>query len=37
VDNPLFYHESAHMLFGDASASMDGIVAELRAKVAVPA
>ncbi|QDV09834.1 NAD(P) transhydrogenase subunit beta [Planctomycetes bacterium Poly30] len=35
VDNPLFYHESAHMLFGDASASMDGIVAELRAKSAV--
>ncbi len=32
VDNPLFYHDSAHMLFGDASASMDGIVAELRAK-----
>lgn len=32
VDNPLFYHDSAHMLFGDASASMDGIVAELRKK-----
>lgn len=31
VDNPLFYRESAHMLFGDAGTSMDGIVSELRA------
>ncbi len=31
VDNPLFYRDSAHMLFGDAGTSMDGIVAELRA------
>ena len=31
VDNPLFYADAAHMLFGDAGTSMDGIVAELRA------
>lgn len=30
VDNPLFYHEVAHMLFGDASATMDAIVGKLR-------
>ena len=30
VDNPLFYEDAAHMLFGDAGSSMDGIVAALR-------
>ena len=29
VDNP-FYEDAAHMLFGDAGSSMDGIVAALR-------
>jgi NAD(P) transhydrogenase subunit beta len=30
VDNPLFYMEPTHMLFGDAKDSMDKIVAKLR-------
>ena len=30
VDNPLFYEEATRMLFGDALASMDAIVGELR-------
>jgi NAD(P) transhydrogenase subunit beta len=37
VDNPLFYRESAHMLFGDAAASMDAIVAALKEKAPVAA
>lgn len=37
VDNPLFYRDSAHMLFGDASASMDAIVATLKEKAPAPA
>ena len=32
VDNPLFYRDSAHMLFGDAADSMDAIVSALKAK-----
>lgn len=31
IDNPLFYHEATEMLFGDALASMNDIVAGLRA------
>ena len=30
VDNPLFYRDSAHMLFGDAAESMDAIVSALK-------
>jgi len=30
VDNPLFYMEPSHMLFGDAKETMDKIVAQLR-------
>ncbi len=30
VDNPLFYHPSAHLLFGDARDSMDSIVGHLK-------
>ena len=30
VDNPLFYHERTHMLFGDARDSMEAVVAALR-------
>jgi len=30
VDNPLFYEDAAHMLFGDASASMDELVTALK-------
>ena len=35
VDNPLFYEDAAHMLFGDAGSSMDGIVAALRSDAPV--
>jgi NAD(P) transhydrogenase subunit beta len=31
VSNPLFFHENTRMLFGDAKASMDGLVTALRA------
>ncbi len=37
VDNPLFYEDAAHMLFGDAGSSMDGIVAALRSDAPVGA
>ena len=30
VDNPLFYEDAAHMLFGDASSSMDELVTALK-------
>ncbi|MEL6712736.1 MAG: NAD(P)(+) transhydrogenase (Re/Si-specific) subunit beta, partial [Planctomycetota bacterium] len=30
VDNPLFYEDAAHMLFGDANASMEALVTALR-------
>ena len=30
VDNPLFYKENTRMLFGDAKASMDGVLTALR-------
>lgn len=32
VDNPLFYHQATNMLFGDALASVTGIVTGLRAE-----
>jgi NAD(P) transhydrogenase subunit beta len=30
VENPLFYHERAHMLFGDANKTMQALVGALR-------
>ena len=30
VDNPLFYNENSDMLFGDAKASVDGVLQRLR-------
>lgn len=33
IDNPLFYRENSQMLFGDAKASVDGILTELRQRV----
>jgi len=32
IDNPLFYLENTRMLFGDAKATVDGLVTELRAQ-----
>ena len=31
VENPLFFLENTHMLFGDAKTNVDAILAELRA------
>jgi len=30
VDNPLFYHENARMLLGDAKQTMDNLLGRLR-------
>ena len=30
IDNPLFYHERNHMLFGDAKKSMQHLVSEVK-------
>jgi len=34
IDNPLYYKENTRMLFGDAKASIDGIVTHLKGKAA---
>ncbi|MEL6358305.1 MAG: NAD(P)(+) transhydrogenase (Re/Si-specific) subunit beta, partial [Bacteroidota bacterium] len=30
IQNPLFFHEKTKMLFGDAKASMEGLISEVK-------